>query len=56
MLFPKKVKYRKWQTMRKNADKVVRPATRGITIAFGSFGLKAETTFSHHIKPNRISA
>ncbi len=44
MLFPKKVKYRKWQTMRKNDDKVVRPATRGITVAFGSFGLKAETT------------
>jgi large subunit ribosomal protein L16 len=54
MLFPKKVKYRKWQTMRKNADKVVRPATRGITIAFGSFGLKAETT--SRITSNQIES
>lgn len=42
MLFPKKVKYRKWQTMRRN-PKRVGPATRGITVAFGSFGLKAMT-------------
>ena len=42
MLFPKKVKYRKWQTMRRN-PKRVSPATRGITVAFGSFGLKATT-------------
>ncbi len=54
MLFPKKVKYRKWQTARKNADKVVRPATRGITIAFGSFGLKAETT--SRITSNQIES
>lgn len=40
MLFPKKVKYRKWQTMRKNPKKVG-VATRGVTVAFGSFGLKA---------------
>ena len=40
MLFPKKVKYRKWQTMRRN-PKRVGAATRGITVAFGSFGLKA---------------
>lgn len=40
MLFPKKVKYRKWHTMRRN-PKRVGPATRGITVAFGSFGLKA---------------
>jgi len=40
MLFPKKVKHRKWQTMRRN-PKRVGPATRGVTVAFGSFGLKA---------------
>lgn len=40
MLFPKKVKYRKWHTMRRN-PKRVGSATRGITVAFGSFGLKA---------------
>lgn len=40
MLFPKKVKYRKWHTFRKNPEKVG-VASRGITIAFGSHGLKA---------------
>ena len=40
MLFPKKVKHRKWQTMRKNPLKVG-VATRGVTVAFGSYGLKA---------------
>src|SRR3990167_4688000 len=40
MLFPKKVKYRKWHTMRKNPKKVG-VASRGVTVAFGSFGLKA---------------
>jgi large subunit ribosomal protein L16 len=42
MLIPKKVKYRKWQTQRSN-PKALSPDTRGIKIAFGSFGLKAET-------------
>ncbi len=40
-LFPKKVKHRKWQTGRKNPDKETRHATRGVDVAFGSFGLKA---------------
>ncbi|MFZ2621176.1 MAG: 50S ribosomal protein L16 [Minisyncoccia bacterium] len=40
MLLPKKVKYRKWHTMRKNANKVG-VASRGTTISFGSHGLKA---------------
>ncbi|MEK7635340.1 MAG: 50S ribosomal protein L16 [Patescibacteria group bacterium] len=48
MLFPKKVKYRKWQTMRENPNKVG-PATRGITVAFGSHGLKA-------MAPGRITS
>lgn len=54
MLFPKKVKHRKWQTARRNASKVTRPETRGITISFGSFGLKAEGTA--RIKSNQIEA
>lgn len=42
MLFPKKVKYRKWHTLRENPKKVG-PATRGINVSFGSHGLKALT-------------
>lgn len=42
MLFPKKVKHRKWQTGRVNPKKD-RVETRGITLAFGSYGLKATT-------------
>src|SRR3954471_11168118 len=42
MLFPKKVKFRKWHTMRRNAKKG-KVETRGITVAFGSHGLKATT-------------
>ena len=42
MLFPKKVKFRKWHTGRRNPKKTARLVeTRGVTIAFGSFGLKA---------------
>ena len=53
MLFPKKVKYRKWHTMRKNPIKVG-SATRGITVAFGSYGLKALD--QARIKSNQIEA
>ena len=49
MLFPKKVKHRKWQSARLSEAKLARPETRGITVAFGSFGLKAET-------PARVTA
>lgn len=41
MLAPKKAKFRKWQTGRRNAVRMSKPETRGITVAFGSFGLKA---------------
>jgi large subunit ribosomal protein L16 len=41
MLFPKKVKHRKWQTQRMSAKRLNRPDTRGITLAFGSYALKA---------------
>lgn len=40
MLFPKKVKHRKWHRLRKNPKKK-RVATSGTTVAFGSYGLKA---------------
>lgn len=53
MLFPKKVKYRKWQTMRRNPSRVS-VATRGITVAFGSYGLKALT--SARIRSNQIES
>jgi large subunit ribosomal protein L16 len=53
MLFPKKVKHRKWQTMRKNPLKVG-PATRGVEVSFGSHGLKAMD--QARIKSNQIEA
>ena len=53
MLFPKKVKHRKWQTGRRNPKKLG-VATRGITIAFGSYGLKATTAY--RIRSNQIEA
>lgn len=43
MLSPKKAKYRKWQTGRKSEARLNLPETRGITVAFGSHGLKAMT-------------
>jgi len=54
MLFPKKVKFRKWQNARKSEAKLLMPETRGITLAFGSFGLKAETPA--RVKSNQIEA
>jgi large subunit ribosomal protein L16 len=53
MLFPKKVKYRKWHTMRKNPIKVG-AATRGVNISFGSYGLKAVAPA--RIRSNQIEA
>ncbi len=42
MLFPKKVKHRKHFTKRKNRVKEAnKHETRGVTVDFGSFGLKA---------------
>src|SRR3989338_4812214 len=41
MLYPKKVKFRKWQRLTKNPKKIG-VAGRGTTVAFGSYGLKAE--------------
>jgi len=49
MLAPKKAKFRKWQTGRQHVSKLNQPETRGITVAFGAFGLKAVT-------PSRITS
>lgn len=54
MLFPKKVKHRKWQVGRKNPEKLAKPDTRGLTVAFGSYGLKA--TSPSRVKSNQIEA
>ena len=54
MLFPKKVKHRKWQTQRKSAKSLNRPETRGTVVAFGSFGLKALS--SARVTSNQIES
>jgi large subunit ribosomal protein L16 len=55
MLIPKKVKHRKWQTGRRNAKKAW-VETRGTTLSFGSYGLKAMGAArirSNHIESSR---
>ncbi len=54
MLFPKKVKHRKWQVGRKGPEKLLRPDSRGVTVAFGSYGLKATTP--SRVRSNQIEA
>ncbi len=49
LLVPRKTKHRKWQTGRKHERKLNAPDSRGTTIAFGSFAIKAVT-------PARISS
>ncbi len=53
MLFPKKVKFRKSHTMRRN-PKAQKLATRGVTVAFGSHGLKAIT--EARVRSNQIES
>jgi large subunit ribosomal protein L16 len=53
MLMPKKVKFRKSHTFRKNPEKVG-VESRGIKVSFGSFGLKA--TEAGRIKSTQIEA
>lgn len=53
MLFPKKVKHRKWHKMRRNASRPL-IETRGTWLSFGSFGLKAMT--AERITSNQIEA
>ncbi len=54
MLFPKKVKHRKWQTQRKSDKRLARPDTRGTTIVFGSFAIKALS--SARVTSNQIES
>lgn len=54
MLSPKKTKHRKWQTGRRRGDRLVKPETRGVTVAFGSFGIKA--TSQARITSNQLEA
>lgn len=55
MLFPKKVKFRKWHTQRKNKAKLAtRVSTRGTTVAFGSHGLRALS--GERVTSNQIEA
>lgn len=54
MLFPKKVKHRKWQTGRLSKERRSRPETRGISVSFGAYGLKAET--QARVAANQIEA
>lgn len=49
MLFPKKVKHRKWQTQRLSPKRLNRPDTRGTTLSFGSYALKA-------VSPARVTS
>jgi large subunit ribosomal protein L16 len=53
MLFPKKVKHRKWQTGRVNPKKYS-PDTRGLSVSFGSYGLRSLT--QARVKSNQIEA
>ena len=53
MQFPKKVKYRKWHTKRRNPSKIG-VTNRGTKISFGSYGLKAQTYA--RVKSNQIEA
>lgn len=53
MLLPKKVKFRKWHTMRRNAKRGGVDA-RGASVSFGSFGLKALAP--GRIRSNQIEA
>ena len=53
MLFPKKVKHRKWQTARKNPNKIG-VASRGTRVENGTFGLKAMS--SSRVTSNQIES
>ncbi len=53
MLLPKKVKFRKWQTDRTDMRKVTAD-TRGTSVSFGSFGLKALS--GGRVKSNQIES
>ena len=53
MLIPKKVKFRKWQTQRRNKNAIT-PDTRGTKLAFGSYGIKS--TSQARVKSKQIES
>ncbi len=53
MLYPKKVKFRKWQKNRQN-PKGLSPETRGTDVNFGLYGFKAVSY--DHITSNQLEA
>ncbi len=53
MLLPKKVKHRKWHSMRRNPNRKW-VETRGTDLSFGSFGIKS--TSAARITSNQIEA
>ncbi len=53
MLFPKKVKHRKWHTARRNPNRVG-VESRGTEVSFGSHGLKAVS--AARVTSNQIEA
>src|SRR3989338_6330471 len=54
MLAPKKAKFRKWQTGRRHGRKMNAFETRGVSVSFGSFCLKAIT--AARITSNQLEA
>ena len=54
MLFPKKVKHRKWQTNRISEERRNRPDTRGVTVSYGAYGLRSVS--ASRVKSNQIEA
>jgi len=54
MLIPKKVKHRKWQTGRKKDIRNLSADTRGTTVSFGAYGLKAMD--SSRVKSNQLES
>ncbi|RJR14283.1 50S ribosomal protein L16 [Candidatus Parcubacteria bacterium] len=54
MLAPKKAKFRKWQTGRTHERNMAKPETRGTTVSFGAFGLKATT--AARVSSNQIES
>lgn len=53
MLYPKKVKFRKWQKNRQN-PKFIGVESRGTDLSFGSFGLKA--TSYNQVTSNQLES
>lgn len=55
MLFPKKVKFRKWHTGRKNPKRIASSVeTRGVSLSYGSFGLKSQS--AGRIRSNQLES